>query len=79
MWRCCTQSLDDLCIFERADSQLDAWAFTENLRMPMKVRVHICAIVHACAHARACQSAECVFHFEGQGIMVKEPVCSSAD
>lgn len=77
MWLCWTQLLGDLCIFERADSQLDAWAFTENLRMPMRVCVHM----HVCAHvlAQSAQSAEFVLCFEGQGRMVREPICSSAD
>lgn len=60
MWLCWNQLLEDLCIFERADSQLGAWAFTENMRMPMRVRVHmhVCAHVCACTRARVCVS-EC--------------------
>lgn len=75
MWLCWNQLLEDLCIFECA------WEFTENLRMPMRVRVHMHVCAHVCLHARVCvsQSAEFVLHFEGQGRMVREPICSSAD
>lgn len=50
MWLCWTQLLEDIYIFERADSQLGAWALTENLRMPMRVctSVCMCVLVRVC-------------------------------
>lgn len=55
MWLCLTQLLKDLCIFERADSQLDHWKF-EDARESMHAHERLCACVCLCV--RVCVS-EC--------------------
>lgn len=52
---CWTQWLEDVCVFKCADSQLDAWVFTENLRS-MRAHARLCACAWLCM--RVCVS-EC--------------------